>query len=89
MKKHIFPLLVLITLAAVQCKKNTLEEQLPPITTTGANTFGCLVNGNTWLPYGSWSVHALDISSIGSGAQNLELNINAYDRKNGALSSFM
>jgi len=28
--------------------------QLPPITTTGANTFGCLVNGEVWLPKGSF-----------------------------------
>lgn len=37
------------------CKKNkpkTELEKLPPITQTGANTFGCLVNGRTWIPKG-------------------------------------
>ena len=34
-------------------KDNTEEpEELPPITTTGENTFGCLVNGEVWLPAG-------------------------------------
>ena len=50
MKKAILLLIVLMTLTALQCKKNTQEDQLPPITTSGTNTFGCLVNGNVWLP---------------------------------------
>ena len=34
-------------------KDDTEEpEELPPITTTGENTFGCLVNGEVWLPAG-------------------------------------
>ncbi len=28
------------------------KETLPPATQTGANTFGCLVNGTVWLPKG-------------------------------------
>jgi hypothetical protein len=30
----------------------TPKEVLPAATQTGANTFGCLVNGNVWLPKG-------------------------------------
>ncbi len=35
------------------CKKDKLTEleKLPPATQTGANTFGCLVNGKAFLPY--------------------------------------
>lgn len=29
------------------------EEQLPPITQTGTNTFGCLINGQPYLPEGN------------------------------------
>lgn len=29
------------------------EEQLPPVTTTGANTVGCLVDGRVFLPHQS------------------------------------
>jgi hypothetical protein len=32
--------------------KKTYE--LPPVTTTGENTFGCYVNGKLWLPGGAW-----------------------------------
>ncbi len=32
------------------CKKDDPRPELPPITTTGANTFGCRVNGKIWLP---------------------------------------
>jgi len=37
-----------------QCKKYdpSPEEQLPPATQTGANTFGCLLNGQPWSPSG-------------------------------------
>lgn len=36
------------------CKKDKLTEleKLPPVTQTGANTFGCLVNGKAWIPEG-------------------------------------
>lgn len=40
-------------LCSGNCKKpGTEEEQLPPITQNGANTFGCLINGKVWLPKG-------------------------------------
>ena len=37
-----------------QCKHNDPApvDQLPPATQTGANTFGCLVNGQPWTPKG-------------------------------------
>ena len=37
--------------AIISCKKNVNQlSLLPPITDTGANTFGCLVNGVAMLP---------------------------------------
>ncbi|AII52041.1 DUF6252 family protein [Hymenobacter sp. APR13] len=38
-----------------KCKDNdpSPEAQLPPATQTGANTFGCLVNGEAWTPRGN------------------------------------
>ncbi len=53
--KHHLPLLALATLLGLsQCKKHDPDplEQLPPATQTGANTFGCLVNGKPWTPQG-------------------------------------
>lgn len=54
-------ILVLLSAAflAASCKKDKVQdtrtelEKLPPITQTGANTFGCLVDGKAWLPNGS------------------------------------
>lgn len=56
MKRFLFfTLLLLLPLLLSQCKKNNPEpiEQLPPITQTGANTFGCLLNGKAWTPNGN------------------------------------
>ena len=59
MKKYTTLLLVVlaITLLAASCKKTETQltelQKLPPATQTGANTFGCLVNGVAWLPNGS------------------------------------
>lgn len=50
--KKIFLLaIILISCTSMMCEcddKTTYEPQLPPETTTGANTFGCLVNGKVW-----------------------------------------
>ena len=54
MKTALLPLLALLALA--QCKKKADPDpvaQLPPATQTGANTFGCLVNGQPWTPQGN------------------------------------
>ncbi len=55
--KKLLPLCAALLLAFsfAQCKKNhpppkTELEKLPPITQTGANTFGCLLNGVAWIP---------------------------------------
>ena len=47
--------LLVALLGLSQCKQKgpTPEEQLPPATQTGANTFGCLVNGQVWTPKGN------------------------------------
>jgi len=44
----IFTCLIIFTF----CRKEKPVEpdQLPPITTSGKNTFGCMVNGCVWLP---------------------------------------
>ena len=44
-------LLVALLLLAMGCKKNEINA-LPPATQTGANTFGCLVDGKAWVPDG-------------------------------------
>ncbi len=51
-----YPLLLAALLGLSQCKKKSdpaPADQLPPVTQTGANTFGCLVNGQPWTPSGN------------------------------------
>ena len=37
------------------CTKESLQKQLPPITQTGANTFGAIVDGRVFVPKDSYS----------------------------------
>ena len=49
-------LLLAALLGLSQCKKKAdpaPADQLPPATQTGANTLGCLVNGQPWTPQGN------------------------------------
>jgi len=53
---HFFTVVILIT--CLSCEDDNIFKQLvdppakvlPPATQTGANTFGCKVNGKVWLP---------------------------------------
>ena len=75
MKKTNTIWLLLLALCSIfaSCKKDKItnsqlaeSEKLPPITQTGANTFGCLVNGIAWLPNGT---------KPQSGGSNIELYV--------------
>lgn len=54
MKNLIFSILAFssIFFLSVSCKKQPVDQLslLPPATQTGANTFGCLVNGRAFIP---------------------------------------
>ncbi len=65
--KNIFLLcLFALALLSTSCPKkdNTppapKPDVLPPITQTGANTFGFMLNGKVWLPHTSGSIISLD-----------------------------
>ena len=54
----LYAFIIMLCFCFAQCKKTkdipkTELEKLPPITQTGANTFGCLVDGVAWLPNGT------------------------------------
>lgn len=48
-------ILTFIILSASRCKKDLINpvDELPPETQTGANTFGCLVDGKVFIPKGN------------------------------------
>ena len=65
MKKTTLILLFTIPLLALKCNNdpepNDPIDQLPPATQTGENTFGCLVDGEVWLPHGSLLKQAISV----------------------------
>ena len=89
-------LLLAFLLMASDCDKENLSplEQLPPATQTGAFTFGCLINGEAFLPSGnplggpvlsafyiqSNGTYTMNISGKKGGGENLErISIGALD----------
>lgn len=55
MKKLIFSVFVLLTFLCAKCEDDTPKnpiDLLPPATQIGANTFGCLVDGEPFTPDG-------------------------------------
>jgi hypothetical protein len=57
---YIYALVICYTILSISCKKNNNTATdpnnipgLPPATQSGANTFGCLVNGVPWVPQGN------------------------------------
>jgi hypothetical protein len=53
------------------------NEELPPATQEGKNTFGCYVNGKLWLPKGSNGTSNLD-ASYDPTFENGAFELNAY-----------
>lgn len=68
--KHLFfkTVLFLFALTFANCENNDPQEQLPPITQTGANTFGAIVDGRLFVPKGTISFNPL-------GSRNKELGV--------------
>jgi hypothetical protein len=60
----IFVVAIVVITQFISCKDN--DDSLPPLTTSGKGTFGCLINGKLWVPSGSYSgTHAdMDYTSI-------------------------
>jgi hypothetical protein len=62
-------LLVFLTLTSCSKDNNTVDDQLPPITQTGANTAGCIINGKVLIPkkgsqsFGGPALYGLNINA--------------------------
>ncbi len=90
-----FKLIIIIIACAnifAACKKDKTEpielSKLPPTTQTGANTFGCLVNGKVWIPKGyngSGTPNPHIIYSTGlNGIPYLSIDTRLYENNNSA-----
>ena len=78
-------LLLAALLGLSQCKTNTPApaDQLPPATQTGANTFGCLVNGQPWTPQGYDGTSNYSVV-YDAGVQGGHLDIQTYRYHDGS-----
>jgi len=69
-----------------ECDDENYEPQLPPETTTGANTFGCLVNGEVWRNGGvGFPNYSLAVQQLNDTSAIIE----AISIKNKIHSSFL
>ncbi|TKC00740.1 DUF6252 family protein [Pedobacter cryophilus] len=74
----LFLFISFLLFTGMQCEKDETnkEEVLPAETQTGKGTFGCLVNGEVWLPRGKFPYAGLtttiqfNILSIGASKSN-------------------
>jgi hypothetical protein len=90
-KIKIILLLLSIGLSSMQCIKKYEEPKptLPAETQTGANTFGCLVNGEVWLPKSKSFISGIsttiqvNILNIGAmrGNESIGIKIRDLDQK--------
>ena len=75
-------LLYLALTTLTQCSKCKQDDpapldQLPPATQTGANTFGCLVNGQVYIPQGNTGTSNFSVL-YEPGPMGANLNIQTY-----------
>ncbi len=87
--KHFLPLAWPLALL-LGCQKNgpAPADQLPPATRTGANTFGCLLNGQPWTPsgYNGTSNYSVVIDSAYHGGN---VDVRAYRYTDNLLQYFI
>lgn len=66
------------------CSKSKSEDKLPPTTQTGANTFGCLIDGKVWIPTGGGIGSGINATRGGffqdaAGKLNIYIAANSYN----------
>lgn len=49
-------LFIFTTIIIIGCKKDKIGYTLPSITQNGANTIGCKIDGNVWVPFSKCSI---------------------------------
>lgn len=70
-------------LALTQCKENEVAPSLPPESTTGANTSGCLVDGQVLVPRDIWTHSGTSLSlGLGTTAATADFALGIVDFKN-------
>jgi hypothetical protein len=75
--KKLVPVLICLSILA-SCKKHFSEEDMPPATQTGANTFGARVNGEVWIPHQFGVLPANDLLDAYFAGPDLTITANNF-----------
>jgi len=81
MKAFMLPFFILLSLILCNCnlfKNLETQPQMPPITQTGANTYGCMYNGKLWLPGGYNGTSNYQVSYDKSYAGSFDISTYRY-----------
>jgi len=81
MKYTLVFIILLSGLFACRKSSSNKKDQLPPITQTGANTFGCLVNGQVFTPQGFEQNHPAFDMIVDPTFQNGNFGITVFNKK--------
>ncbi len=84
MKLKILKTILLLVLTFFNCSNNDdPQDQLPPITETGANTFGCIINGEVLIPKNSNGIpNARGLEAYYKDNKTFILDANNYSDSN-------
>lgn len=74
-----FSILLCFLLLSNSCSKQKNDDKLPPATQAGANTFGCFIDGQVWIPTGGGAGSGINPTS-GGFFRNVDNSINVYIR---------
>jgi hypothetical protein len=75
-------MLLPLVLLNIQCKKKNAEPDLPPVTQSGANTFGCRINGKVFVPKvnaGGYSQRLMSDYLPNSPGNTYSFGVSAYN----------
>ena len=86
MKRILFVLALLPVLLATACADDDLQprrnetdlealDRLVPITQSGAGTFGCLLNGELWIPEGGFVENYIDALASTTNPNNITITV--------------
>lgn len=78
--KRNFLTLSLLALLTFSCKKTITEDDMPPATQTGANTFGARVNGTVWIPQGFGTIPASNLLEARMIGNDLIITANNFSK---------
>lgn len=74
----IISILFAISVGCDKDKSEPKEQELPPATTSGNNTFGCKIEGEVYLPKGHWAISGISSPVYFSDEGGIAFNVRNF-----------